>query len=460
MLLTSEKDILQQLQRMHDMDSAVRRDAIESLRGIKDDRVLYPLIKALQDENQGVQQAAMDTLMTFEDESAVYNLLPLLSDRRVYVRNMAREILEKIGSHGIGLFGPHIKDKDEDFRKMIADILGRINIPEARRLLIEMLRDPCSNIRSAAAVGLGNIGDSSAVEPLIDLLDDEEWVAFFAADALGRIGDKRAIRHLKGLIDSSNVDLQTGAIEAISRIGGEEAVDSLLEALDSVKPEVINMVIKGIVRLTHGSIERIIDRFGRDRLLEHLIEAMSNINMDEVDVKRDFVQAFSVIDNPKGSSYILKLISDVEMDDQDTVQIAVETLERFGDEEALIGALKDEGNTSVVIAIRALGVLKSGKAVPDLIALFENADREIKIEVLHALGKIGGRDSLRFLIDMLSYGEGHIRGAAAHSLGIMAAPEAIEPLLNALEREEYNDVAKEIINSVTEIGQKKGMKSG
>lgn len=450
MLTISEKEMLQQLERMNDRDSTVRRDAIESLTGIKDARVLYPLIKALQDEDHGIQQAAMDALIAFEDESAVYNVLPLLSDSRVYVRNIAREILDKIGGYGIELFGFHIKDKDEDVRKMIADILGTIKRPGASELLMEMLRDPCSNVRSSAAEGLGRIGDSSAVEPLIDLLCDEYWVAFFAAGALGQLRDKRAVKPLIRLIASTNIEVQVMAIEALSSIGGEEAVDGMLEALDSLSPETMNIVVKGIVKLTHGNIEKIIDKFGRDRFFKHLVEAREEI--EEADIKGDFIQAFSIVGDAGSSACIFELLAGVETDSLDILQIAVDALKRLADEDTLIGGLKDESTTCVLIAVRVLGLLKSSKAIPSLINLFEDVDRDIKIEILFALAKIGGRESLQFLIDKLSYGEGHIRGAAAQGLGIMGAPEATESLLNRLQHEEYSNVVEEIVVALVEIG--------
>lgn len=453
MLTISEKDVVKQLERMNDTDSAVRRDAIESLSGIRDGRILYPLIKALQDEDQGIQQAAMDALTAFEDESAVYMVLPLLMDQRVHVRNMAREILEKIGGHGIELFGFHIKNEDEDVRKMIADILGNIRRPEAVNFLIEMLKDPCSNVRSSAAESLGEIGDSTAVEPLIDLLGDEEWVAFFAAGALGRLRDPGAVSPLIRLATSSKLDLQIAAVEALGEIGGEEAALHLMEIVNSVRPEVANTVIKGVVKLTDGNIEKAIEKFGKEVVFEHLVGAMNDIDTEDFDVKRDFIKAFSVINSPQSTVHILKLICGTDMDHQDLWQIATDALKSIGDEDTLIQILKDENRCCALIAVRVLGLLKSVKAVPDLFSLFETGERDLQIEILDALGRIGGRESLRFLIDMLSYNEGHIRGAVAHVLGTMADPGASGPLLDRLQQEEYPDVVEEIVRALVQIGK-------
>ena len=454
MLASYEKDILRQLERMNDPDCSVQRDAICALTGVKDARVLYPFIRALQNGDIGVQQAAMDALAAFEDEVAVYNVLPLLSDKRVYVRSIAKDVLEKIGIYGTELFRCYMADKDEDVRKMIADILGNIKSHEARELLIEMLKDPCSNVRSSAAAGLGRIGDPSIIDSLIGLLSDDEWVAFFAIESLRRIRDKKAIEPLTRLIDSSNIDLQIVALNALGEIGGEKAMYSLMKVVNSERPQTVNTAVKALVKLMHGNIERVLDGIGIERFFNYLTGAVNEIAPEELDVKVDFIHAFSIIRNHKSSAYILRLISGVEMDNMDILQTATDALEGLGDEDTLIRALKDNSNICVLIAIRVLGLLKSNKAVPNLKNIFEKVDRDIRIEILLALGNIGGGESLDFLTGMLSYAEGHIRGAAARSLGILASSEAIGLLLNKLKQEEYQDVIEEIVNALVSIGQR------
>ena len=456
MMTTADKDILEQLERLRNPDSSVKRDAIEFLTGIRDERVIYPLIKALQDEDQGVQQAAIDALIAYKDEVTVYNVLPLLFNDRVAVRNMAQEILEKIGETGIDLLGEHIKVKDEDVKKMISDILGKLNRPEVIPLLLEMLKDPNLNVRSSAAEGLGRIGDSTVMESLINLLNDDEWVAFFAVVALGRIGNKRSIRPLTGLIKSGNIELQIASIEAIGQIGGDKAIESLLDSLDSLRPESLNAAIGSILRLTHGNIEKLIERYGNDRAFDYLAEAVNDIDIDESEVKRDFILAFSLITNPKSSVYILKLISDTDTDTDNAaiVQVTMDALTKLKDEDLLIKSLQEENSARVLVSIRVLGMLKSSRAIQALKALFIDSDRDIQIEILHALSRIGGKDSTEFLVDMLSYGEGHVRSAAARGLGELTDTSSVESMLNRLEEEEYSDVVGEIVNALVKIEER------
>lgn len=453
----SENDILLQLELINDEDSMIRRDAIESLTGVQDARMLYPMIKALQAEGPGIQQAAMDALVAFNDEAAVYNVLPLLFDRRVNVRNMAQEILEKIGDSGVRLIGLHIIDKDENVRKMIADILGNINGIESATYLLEMLKDPNSNVRSSAADGLGRIGDSTAADSLIELLNDDAWVAFFASRALGRIGDPNAVKPLVQFIKSSDSDLQISAIEALGLIGNEESSDAIIECLEYIHADAIKTAIGNLIKITHGNIEKLTDRVGKDRFIRSIIDLINNNEVSDLNGKQNFVKALSILQTPDSSSYILKIVAGVGADDQDILEISSAALQILGDEGTLINTLKDDSDTCVLVSVRVLGLLKSEKSIPYLIDIFEGADRDMKVEIILSLADIGGSESLRFLLNMLYFEEGHVRSAAARGLGIISDPETIEVLLNRISQEEYKDVLEEIVNALVNINNKHNM---
>ena len=284
MISISEKEMLIYLEQMNENDSAIRLEAISMITGIKDGRLIYSLVKALQDDDLGIQQAAMDALVAYDDQAVVHNLIPLLADRRVSVKNMAQEILEKTGGSGLNLLVAHIHDKDEDVRKMIADILGKLELPDAVPVLIEMLKDPNDNVRSSAIEGLGRITDPSIVDNLITLLDQDDWVAMFAAESLGRIGDRKAVSPLVRILKSSNnIDFQVIAIDALSHIGGEDAVDGLLDVIDSVSPDIMDMVVMGIVTLTHGNISSLLDKFGREAFLGHLARIVDDTDITELE---------------------------------------------------------------------------------------------------------------------------------------------------------------------------------
>lgn len=450
-----EQEILGFMEKISDNDSTIRCDAIRMVTGIKDGRILYPIIKSLQDDDLGVQQAAMDALICYDDEAAVYNLLPLIADQRVAVKNLAQEILEKIGGSGLRLLHAHIHDRDDDVRKMIADIIGRLELPEAVPVLIEMLKDPNDNVKCSAMEGLGRITDPSIVDHLINLLEQGDWITLFAVESLGRLGSSMTVQPLVKLIKSSqNIDVQCMAIDALSHIGGKESIAGLLEIIDFVKPEIKDIAVKGIVTMTKGDICSVVAAFGKKESIVHLARIADNVDISDPENIMNILQAFMSIGGSGCAKEVLKLIEVIDGENHDLLNKAVEVVKEVEDENTLINLLSHKNQTIRLVAIRVLGLIRSGKTIPALSQLFEEVERDLKKEILTAMGNIGGGKALRFISERLSYSDGHIRKSAVNALGSLASTEAIQPLLNRLHKEEYHDVISGVVCALIEIGRR------
>jgi HEAT repeat protein len=99
--------------------------------------------------------------------------------------------------------------------------LGKVGDASAVEPLIQALDDVTlpGTIRLAAVISLGEIGDVSAVKSLIQALDDaDEGVRVIGAISLGKIGDKRAVNPLTQVLKDENSDLRKAAKEALEKI--------------------------------------------------------------------------------------------------------------------------------------------------------------------------------------------------------------------------------------------------
>ncbi|MBP1928832.1 HEAT repeat protein [Methanolinea mesophila] len=136
---------------------------------------------------------------------------------------------------------------DPDVRWIAVTDLEEEGGPEAVRYLIRALRDPeFISIRWRSAMALGNLGDHTAVEPLIAALGDEnDHVREEAADALGRIGDPRAVSSLITALKDPQRGVRLRALSALVRIG------------DAAKPALENAM---------GSVEEAFARLAREAL--------------------------------------------------------------------------------------------------------------------------------------------------------------------------------------------------
>jgi HEAT repeat protein len=101
-----------------------------------------------------------------------------------------------------------------------------------RLLLILQSQEEEDDIRREAALALGNIGDNRAVKPLVETLDN--WsLREQAATALGNIGDRSAVDALIVALQEygpDNVWFLKSAAEALGRIGDTRALVPLLRS--------------------------------------------------------------------------------------------------------------------------------------------------------------------------------------------------------------------------------------
>ena len=75
-------------------------------------------------------------------------------------------------------------------------------------LIKALRRKKDAQTREAAAKALGELGDTRAVPPLVDALDDSvAAVCVAAATALGEIGDRQAVEPLLSALDDERVHL-------------------------------------------------------------------------------------------------------------------------------------------------------------------------------------------------------------------------------------------------------------
>jgi hypothetical protein len=89
-------------------------------------------------------------------------------------------------------------------RAHAADALWILGDPKAVPRLVEALRDSSTLVAGFAASGLGDLGDASAVPPLLALFerlpDNKDQAKARVADALGKLSDPRAIGPLSASV--------------------------------------------------------------------------------------------------------------------------------------------------------------------------------------------------------------------------------------------------------------------
>lgn len=216
---------------LRSLDEETRRGALQSLRGrlLRETRDL--LFAAMGDESWRVRKEAVDVFVSADpDEGAIEALLELLRNQdNAGLRNSAAEAVAKLGTRAATPLSRLVADPDEDVRKFVIDVMGLIASPEFMPALLSALHDPDVNVAAAAAEHLGNIGDTAAVPDLIGAVvaNDSVLFRFSALAALGKLTSPVPVPDEIIRLAEQDI-LRKGVYECLGSIGDESVVSLLL----------------------------------------------------------------------------------------------------------------------------------------------------------------------------------------------------------------------------------------
>jgi len=340
---------------------------------------IEPLIQALKEPNSRVRAGAAQALGRIGDKTALEPLIEVLEakDTDWYdVRTCAAAALDMI---------------DPQWRK--TDIALQA-VPR----LVEKLKDPAPDVRSAAAKALGMIGDKAAVEPLIKALNvNDHALCWAACDALDSIDPKwsksdSALRAVPVFIEElkcPDFSHRWRAATGLGEIGDTAAVEPLIQTL--VDAEL------GVRSAAREALDKVNSRWsGTDaarRSVPLLIQALKEPRASE-----GALQALEMIDPQwnrteaalRAVPVFIRALKDPW---SPTRSAAASALGRIGDKSALEPlkqALKDPNWEVRRASIRALAQIGDKAAVEPLIQALVQAVKEETLlcdEVLQALEK-------------------------------------------------------------------------
>jgi len=266
-----------------------RKQAMFALGEIGSERTIDPLIRLLYEPDADLGLAAARALGRI-GHPATWPLINAVAERisGVDVMPQVVEALVSIGEPAVGDLIQALGDTRPEIREAAERSLIGIRTPAIRHI-IEALPKMQLTVQRRLARILGQIGDETAVETLIKLLEDADpGVQVRIVQALGRIKDRRAVDPLIGLMQREGADetVRRTAVRALGDIGDAAAVEPLVAALaDSLLRGVAAPALRAIGA---PAVERLIqlvydtqDKDIHDRALQVLGEVGSSVSMNE-----------------------------------------------------------------------------------------------------------------------------------------------------------------------------------
>lgn len=186
----------------------------------RDERALAGLLEALDMPQETLQLEAVHALGRLGDSAAAGLLISAPETVYKLMRTVVDALVEML------------KREHKEVRHAAALHLGAIGDPTCVPALRAALHDPIINNRAMVATALGKIGDNSACIDLLNLLNDEiALVRQSAAEALGKIGDPVAVPTLVKTLSEWSNDVRQAAANALGMIGDPSAIPQLLDVL-------------------------------------------------------------------------------------------------------------------------------------------------------------------------------------------------------------------------------------
>ncbi|WKZ14189.1 MAG: HEAT repeat domain-containing protein [Candidatus Jettenia caeni] len=350
---------------------------------------------------------------------------------------------------------------------------------ELQRKLEEWTEQLYSNdptVRSSAAVSLLGLNLLHAQEPLVKILrnnGEREDVQISVINAFGFTKDDRATDILIDLLDSESAPIQTAAAESLEKLKTRNSIRKMSETMLDPKQSIsVKLLLAKSLGNTNDrdAVDPLIKTLSMDdiRLRQVAMESLEKItkqpNMNDSAWWREWwtrnrsktrEQWLEDIVS-KQEENTQQLESKIEELNFEIAQKFIKLLEVRSDKmdpKPLIEAMESDYPNVRIFAAKELVKIKEPSVINALIHAISDEQKEVRIEVVQALGEIDNDDRvIKPLIQSLSDTSLAVRKEAAKALGKLGKREAEEDLILALNNNTDISLICSIIESLGQIG--------
>jgi HEAT repeat protein len=437
---------------LKDKDIFLHETTAKVLGSLKDARAVELLITILGDEKQPAREAAAEALVNI-GFPAVEPLIDALGNNNHNIRKTTAEVLERIGTPAVEPLIAALTDNTMTVRQSAAILLKkigwepkenetgafywiaannleecvRIGAPALTPLISTLLSHVNPESRGEYAMALRQIDQPRAVELLIEALKEND-TKIAAAYALGDLKATSAIDPLIAALKDENEHMRRAAAIVLWKIGIQlddtalrsRVVESLISAITYNDQAILTLVT-----------------IGDPRAVEPLIDTIKNGNWNK---RLAAAEALGKIGDTRAVEPLIIALKDKDMGVRKKVVQALSNLKDNRAVEPLITIIQDKDLSLDVV--QALGNIGDIRALDPLISMFK--DGEPRIAIATALGKIAALSedvslqtrAMELLIAALNekdYSVESVPQAAAEALGNIGDARAVGSLIAALD---------------------------
>jgi HEAT repeat protein len=195
-----------------------------------DESLIEVISEQISDDDKGVRNSASMLILNNRNENYPKHIIKYVSSTNISVRNLAGEILIKLGPISVDAIIKFNHENDDDILKFIIDVLGLIGDERASSFIMEILSaTENDNVVLACIEALGNIRFGSSVEVMMLLYDRNELYKPTVVEALGKIGSKAALDFLVSRYTTEDELTKYSILESLGNLGDIDTYFFLLE---------------------------------------------------------------------------------------------------------------------------------------------------------------------------------------------------------------------------------------
>ncbi len=440
------------LAKLNEKDPVVVVEGLSELRRNKVKQAIPQILVLLKSEDGSIREGAAAALEDLGDAQVVGPLTEAIdlssSDKNIARANM--KIADALGTIGSTTATPTVlkllHSRDDMLRFHAAQALDKLKDPKATKDLIDIASDKtvATLVAKYAIIALGDMQATDALETLAkDLVQERSGVSFFVESsyALFQIGAP-AVPTLTGLIDGSDKKYAEWA-ESENRLPAGYASKAAIVLADIGDPSSIPVLVKALswkdpndnavyANLVRGKAAEALGRLRAKEAAAPLAASLASI--DDANMRALFAMALAHIDD---KSVIPKMEAAIKNPKEKWPrrEETIGGLAMFADnkEKPLFEAVQKQETAEFAVKECMADETEETPEAKDARCKKDGAERVKYMVDALALLQAGDdcKDDAKCWIGKLKDPNQKIRERAAYTLGKIATPDVVDPLLAA-----------------------------
>ena len=239
-----------------------------------------PAMDKLVDIMKREQNMAEDmaNVLTLVGKPAIDTLVPVLGNTTEYVREYTISILTKIGAQSTGRLKEALDSPDALTKAGAARALGNIGDKTAIMPLVKKIGDTNSLVKTESAIALYKLGDKSYTDTITSGLGaDLVQARRAAAIAIRDIVEKPAAEPLLKAVKDSDIQVRVAVVRALGKVKDARAIASLIEAIRAKDSTIRNAAADALKETGESAVMPLVDLIKQEQDIATLQKAIQTL---------------------------------------------------------------------------------------------------------------------------------------------------------------------------------------